>query len=225
MSTALALTVPALLMGLAGSGHCAVMCGSVASAVCGRPKASLAFNIGRVLTYAALGAVAGAIGGTFTLATVALRPLAAIALVGLGLHLAGVTSLFASVERLGAPLWRRIAPLTKRPLPTFALGALWGLVPCGLVYAAVAVAATAGSAAHGALVMLAFGAGTLPLMTLLAALAGPVVGRVTRHAFVRRTAGLFVLLLGVHQASLAFAAVDLDVTGQHAACHGHRGGP
>lgn len=215
--------VPAFLMGLAGSGHCAVMCGGVAAAACGRPKASLGFNLGRIATYTALGAVAGGIAAMSTFFAVALRPLAAIALVGLGLHLAGITNVFSKVEKIGAPVWKRIAPLTKKPLHTAILGALWGFVPCGLVYAALAVAASSGSAILGALSMLAFGVGTLPVMGTIAALAGSVATRFLARPLVRRTAGLFVLLLGIHQTSLAFAGIDLSVTGQgaHAACHQH----
>lgn len=216
-----ALLVPAFLMGLAGSGHCAVMCGGVAAAACGRPKASLTFNLGRIATYAALGAVAGGIAAMSTFFAVALRPLAAIALVGLGLHLAGITNVFSKVEKLGTPVWKRIAPLTKKPLHSTILGALWGFVPCGLVYAALAVAATTGSALYGAVSMLAFGLGTLPVMGTIAALAGSVATRFVARPLVRRTAGLFVLVLGIHQTSLAFAGIDLSVTGQgaHAACH------
>ena len=69
------------------------------------------------------------------------------------------------------------------------LGAIWGFVPCGLVYAALTLAATAGGALGGALTMLAFGAGTLPVMTLIGALAARVAGLLTRP-LVRRIAGI-----------------------------------
>lgn len=217
--------VPALVMGLLGSGHCAVMCGGVAAAACGRPKASLTFNAGRIATYTLLGAVAGAFGALSPLFTVALRPVAAVALVALGLHLAGITNAFTKVEKIGQPLWRRIAPLTKRPLHSVLLGAVWGFVPCGLVYAAVTLAVAAGSALGGALAMFAFGLGTLPVMGTIAAVAGGVVTRFFARPLVRRTAGLFVLVLGLHQTSLAFAAVDLSLAGggaAHACCHGKK---
>jgi len=207
-----ALMIPALIMGVLGSAHCALMCGPVASAVCTKPKPTLAFNAGRILTYASLGAVAGAFGAMVPFFAVALRPIAAIALVLLGLHLAGVSTLFTKLEKLGLPLWRRIAPLTKRPLPTSLLGAVWGFVPCGLVYSALAIAATSGSAVSGALVLLAFGAGTLPVMVTVASLA-----RFAER--VRRPAGVLVLTLGLHQAVLAFAAFDASLTGRPVACH------
>ena len=215
-----ALVVPALLMGLLGAGHCALMCGGVAAAACGRPKASFAFNAGRIATYTALGAVAGAASAMAPLFAIALRPIAAILLVALGLHLAGISSLFTNVERIGMPLWRRLARLTRRPLHTGVLGAIWGFVPCGLVYAALAVAAASGSASGGALTMLAFGLGTLPIMTLVGALAGSVVARLVTRPWARRTAGLFVLALGLHQTWLAFSAVDLSTTGASHRC-GH----
>lgn len=205
------LAFPALVMGLLGSAHCAVMCGPVAASLCTRPKASLAFNAGRILTYVALGVVAGAFGAMVPFFAVALRPIAAIALVALGLHLAGVSSIFTKVERIGLPLWKRLAPLTKKPLHTTLLGAIWGFVPCGLVYTALTVAATSGSALAGALTMLAFGIGTLPAM----AAAMTVARRVLRF---RKIAGVLVLTLGIHQTVLAFASFDPSLTG-HAACH------
>jgi uncharacterized protein len=207
------LVVPALVIGLLGSAHCAIMCGPVAGALCTRPKASVAFNVGRVATYAALGAVAGAFGAMVPFFAVALRPIAAIVLVLLGLHLAGVSTLFTKIEKVGLPLWKHIAPLTKKPLHLSVLGALWGFVPCGLVYAALAMAATSGGALSGAMVMLAFGAGTLPVMLIVATLA-------LRVARFRRPAGILVLALGLHQTVLAFAAFDPSLTGAHGPpCH------
>jgi sulfite exporter TauE/SafE len=213
MSTGL-LVLPAVVMGLLGSAHCAVMCGPVASAICTRPKSSLSFNAGRIVTYAALGAVAGAFGAMAPFFAVALRPIAAILLVGLGLHLAGVSTLFTKVEKLGLPLWKRIAPLTQKPLHTALLGAIWGFVPCGLVYAALSVAAMAGGAAAGALTMLAFGVGTLPVMGAVAAATTAARGMLR----FRKIAGFVVLTLGIHQSVLAFAAFDPSLTGEPA-CH------
>jgi sulfite exporter TauE/SafE len=209
-----ALMIPALVMGVLGSAHCAVMCGPVAGAVCTKPKATFTFNAGRLLTYAGLGAVAGAFGAMVPFFSVALRPLAAVALVLLGLHLAGVSTLFTKVERIGLPVWRRIMPLAKRPLHTSILGALWGVVPCGLVYTALTLAATSGGALSGVLVMLAFGAGTLPVMLTVA-------GAARRVLRFRRVASVLVLTLGAHQTVLAFAAFDPSFTsGGRPTCHG-----
>jgi sulfite exporter TauE/SafE len=208
-------------MGLLGGAHCAVMCGPVASVACRRPAPSLAFNLGRVATYGAFGLLAGSLSPFIGFA---LRPIAAIALVGLGLHLAGVSRVFTVVEKIGGPLWHRLQPLARKPLHPALLGAVWGFVPCGLVYSALALAATSGSTLAGALTMLAFGAGTLPIMTAMGMLAAPF-GRFFGRVFVRRLAGVLVVLIGLHQARLAFAAADLSMLttpSAHACCPGHR---
>ncbi|HEX7953520.1 MAG TPA: sulfite exporter TauE/SafE family protein, partial [Burkholderiales bacterium] len=94
-------------------------------------------------------------------------------LVALGLYLAGVRGPITRLEHLGAGLWRRIQPFSRRFLPVdslpkaAALGTLWGWLPCGLVYTVLFTALLSGSALNGALLMLAFGLGTLP--NLLAA--------------------------------------------------------
>jgi uncharacterized protein len=128
--------------------------------------------------------------------------LANVMLVLVGRYLAGVGRVLVRFEALGAPLWRRLQPLAARALPaetlpeSFVAGALWGWLPCGLVYGALAAAAFAGSPSGGALVMLAFGLGTLP--NLLAA--GLAAGRLRALAARRRVriaAGALVLGFGV----------------------------
>jgi sulfite exporter TauE/SafE len=87
-----------------------------------------------------------------------------VLLIFVGLHLVGVRTPMLWLERLGAPLWRRVQPLAARAFDAnaFAGGMLWGLIPCGLVYGALGGAALAGGPARGALAMAAFGLGTLP---------------------------------------------------------------
>jgi hypothetical protein len=161
----------------------------------------------------------------------ALRVVAAVLLLGLGLHLAGVTSLFSKIEIVGAPLWSRIAPWARRLLPVrssahaLALGAAWGFVPCGLVYAALALALGAGTAPAGALVMLAFGAGTLPVMTLVTTFLGGLARKLTT-GWPRRAAGLVVLVLAGQQIHTLVEQVDFDAAmslgvHQHACCPRH----
>jgi sulfite exporter TauE/SafE len=173
------LIVAAWLTGLAGgSGHCVAMCGGIAATLGMRGRTSgglaqsIAAHLGRVLTYAAIGGAVGGLGAT-TVHVLAgnrglssLRLIAALLILAVGLQLLLGRSLLAPLERLGAGVWRRIAPPFRRGLPprgplgAFALGALWGWLPCGLVYAQLAVAAAAGGAAAGAMLMLAFGLGT-----------------------------------------------------------------
>lgn len=206
-----------LLAGLLGSGHCFGMCGGIAGsfALAGRGGSArppiaglLVVNLGRIATYAALGTVAGAAGAAAVtvlppgVAPWLARGVAAFCFVALALYLAGMPALVAPIERLGGRLWKRVAPafsnlLTRRSLAgRAALGALWGLLPCGLVYTALVVAATAGSPAGGALGMLAFGAGTLPAL-IAAGLASTAIARFARVPWARRAAAVLYLAAAV----------------------------
>jgi sulfite exporter TauE/SafE len=200
------------LIGLLGGTHCIGMCGGIVSALSmGGPSGfvlHLAYNSGRIVSYAAAGAIAGALGGlSLTLSgqlpvRITLYLLANLMLVALGLYLIGITQTLAFTERFGKKLWVHLQPLSKRYLPArtvaqaFPLGLLWGWLPCGLVYSALATALTSGSALHGAGVMLAFGLGTLPNLLL----AGLLAVRLKAYAalpLVRWAAGLLVLGFGV----------------------------
>ena len=124
-------------------------------------------------------------------------------LVALGLYLIGMSGALAFTERAGQMLWRHLQPLTRRFLPVrgpgqaFPLGMLWGWLPCGLVYSALASALTAGSAGRGALMMLAFGLGTLPNL-LLAGLVLARLNEFVRRPVVRTISGLLVLGFGLY---------------------------
>jgi sulfite exporter TauE/SafE len=244
----IAALVPAFVMGLAGGAHCVAMCGGVASAVCGtacargtleRARDSLAYNAGRIATYAAFGALAGAIGAVpssfvpLEVMRLALRLLAAVFLFGLGLHLAGVTRFFGRIEKVGQPLWSRIAPLARRLLPVRSplhaalLGAAWGFVPCGLVYSGVALSLASGSALAGGATMLAFGLGTLPVMTIVTTMLGDVARRLATGPG-RRLAGAVVLVLAAQQAYVVLGTVDIHDAmalgtdpNRHLTCHPH----
>ncbi len=135
-------------------------------------------------------------------------------MLAVGLHLAGLPSVVKALESLGAPLWTRLAPLAKRFLPlrspwhALALGGLWGLMPCGLLYGALALAASAGSPMAGAVTMAAFGIATLPVMLTMSALAQGV-SRWLSRAWVRRTAGGVVLAFGVWSTAGVAAQVGI----------------
>lgn len=178
---------PALfLVGLASGAHCVGMCGGIVTAFSAPqplvPAAALwrrqfAFNAGRISSYAAAGALAGLAGaGAYALGAAPaqqfLQGAASLMLILVGLYLAGLSGAATWLERLGAPLWRRLQPLAARlRAHSFAAGLVWGWLPCGLVYGALATAAAAGSPARGALAMAAFGLGTLPWLLGAGALA------------------------------------------------------
>jgi sulfite exporter TauE/SafE len=200
------------LVGLLGGTHCVGMCGGIVGALSmggpARLPLHLAYNFGRIFSYALAGALVGALGSA-SLALAGQLPLrvtlyvvANLMLIALGFYLMGMTRALAFTERLGQNLWKRIQPLTRRFLPAqsvaqaFPLGMLWGWLPCGLVYSALATALAAGSAEKGALLMLAFGLGTLPNL-LLAGLLLVRLRHLVQLPFVRMASGLLVAGFGV----------------------------
>lgn len=168
----------------------------------------LAYNTGRIVSYVAAGTLAGAVGSAAWFADhvapvqqVALA-LAGGALIAMGLYLLGVLRPLGALESAGRPLWRRLAPLAARVLharhPVQALGAglIWGLIPCGMVYAVLVAAMASGSAADGALLAAAFGAGTLPNLLAIGWAAARSTGWL-RSGWLRRAAGGLILVFGV----------------------------
>lgn len=235
----------AFLMGLFGGAHCVAMCGGVVGVLCGAAPRSetarlrqapywLAYNAGRVGAYSLLGLLFGSLGTLSTGAVpldavrLGLRALAAVCMLAVGLHLAGLPSMVKLLESVGTPLWRKLAPLTARLLPlrtpwhALAVGGLWGLMPCGLLYGALALAASAETASLGAGTMLAFGLGTLPVMLTVSALAGNVARFVAR-AWVRKVAGAVVLAFGLWSSAGVAAQTGVGASlglghGHHACC-------
>lgn len=221
----LGLAGAAFVLGLFGSVHCVAMCGGLASVLSAGARGNLrkgerpaprwpillAFHGGRIGTYAVLGAIVAALtlfavqSTALHTAQAALRALSGVLLVGVGLYLAGMFPGFAMIERVGAPLWKALRPLSSRLLPVhdartaILLGAVWGFVPCGMVYTALALGATSGGPAQGAMVMAAFGLGTTPALVSLGAIAARVADgmRVKAGAMLRRVAGVLVASLGV----------------------------
>jgi sulfite exporter TauE/SafE len=202
------------LTGLLGGAHCVSMCGGIVTAMSLQGGQSqpfrfhLAYNTGRIASYLLAGSLAGLLGsGAFLSAHLlpvekGLFIVAQLMIILLGLYLAGFSQGVRVIERAGAGLWRRVQPLLGKVLPVrssaqaLAAGALWGWLPCGMVYSVLIVALASGSAAHGALLMLAFALGTLPNL-LLMGWAADSLRSFTRHLWVRRAAGLIVVGLGV----------------------------
>lgn len=198
--------LPALLMGLAGAGHCLMMCGGIAAAAAGTANhwQVIIYNIGRVTSYAIAGAlIATAFGSLADLSQyglIALRIFAAFVLVAFGLYLGQWWFGLRHIERLGLPLWRKLQPLATRlrqgtvTTPSlFLAGMLWGWLPCGLVYSALSWAAVSGSASSGALYMALFGIGTLPAMVGFGWLSRSVQQLLQSHGFRKLMGGLMIL--------------------------------
>ncbi|MGE0081668.1 MAG: sulfite exporter TauE/SafE family protein [Thiohalomonadaceae bacterium] len=220
----------ALVVGFSGGVHCVGMCGGIVGAlsfgvpdaVRGRPLRFLpyllAYNGGRVLSYTLAGALVGGLGllaANLILlhrGQLALQVIAALFMIALGLYLGGWWSGLARVEQAGKGVWRHVEPLGRRlvpvrdPLRAFALGLVWGWLPCGLVYSVLVWALSAGGPAQGALLLLGFGLGTLPNLFAMGLLASRMAA-FTRKPWVRRTAGLLVIAFGLVEAYRALAAV------------------
>ncbi len=181
--------------------------GGVPAAVADSGARVLAFNAGRIGSYMAAGGFAGLVGSVPALINVAAVQTAAywlanLMLVALGLTLMNAWHGLTRIEAIGRIGWRRVQPLMRRllpvqtPLQALALGALWGWVPCGMVYSVLMTALLTGSATQGALVMLAFGLGTLPLLFTMG-VAGTSVQPWLQRRSVRTAAGLLVLAFGL----------------------------
>jgi sulfite exporter TauE/SafE len=203
----------ALILGLLGAGHCLGMCGGLMGALTlaipkeqrsRRFRLLLAYNLGRVLSYATAGLLTGLAGWAVANSPAAtlMRVIAALLLIAMGLYLAGWWSGLTRVEGFGRGLWRHIQPVASRLLPVSSLpramllGALWGWLPCGLVYSTLLWAASQGNAVDSALLMLAFGIGTWPIL-LATGLAAKHTTALLRKRGVRMASGLLVILFGL----------------------------
>lgn len=198
----------AFIMGLAGSGHCLAMCGGLAGAMGYNqsPLRLLMYNLGRISSYLIAGALVGSAVFVATQFNQSLliwvRFGAGLMMILLALYLTRVWMLLSFLEKAGAILWRQLQPLTRQfppnaPTPKlFLAGMLWGWLPCGLVYSALAWAALSGNHVNGALTMLAFGLGTLPSM-LIFGLFSRTLSNVVRSTSFRWIAGGMMLVYGV----------------------------
>lgn len=198
----------ALLMGLAGSGHCLAMCGGLAGAMGlhQSPLRLLIYNLGRISSYMLAGALVGgaalAVADIHHQGLIVVRFLAGLMMILLALYLTRVWMVLSVLEKAGAILWRRLQPLSRQfppnsPTPRLWIaGMIWGWLPCGLVYSALSWAALSGHPANGALTMLAFGLGTLPSM-LLFGVFSRTLAKVVRSAGFRWVAGGILAVYGI----------------------------
>ncbi len=213
----------AFLMGLFSSFHCLGMCGSIIGTLTlslGREIRAhkrtltpfvLSYNLGRILSYSLAGLIAGSLKYVLELPLGEgqghriLQILAAAIMAGAGFYLAGWFPRFAYLERIGARLWRKVEPIGRHLIPVtnlsqaFLFGMIWGWLPCGLVYTALALAATSGDPGRGALTMAAFGGGTLPAVMGV----GIMTNWMTKLARMRRfrqLAGFVLILLALMSA-------------------------
>lgn len=210
----------AFIMGVFSSMHCVGMCGSIVGTLslsldksirANKLRLSrfvLNYNIGRVTSYSIAGLIGGILEHVLTLPFGSgeghriLQLLSACFMAGAGLYITGWFPRFAYIEKPGRFFWRHLEPLGRRLIPVrnlpqaFVFGMIWGWLPCGLVYAAVAIAATTGDVVRSTLTMLAFGIGTLPAVMGLGIMTS-MVARLSRMRRFRQIAGISLLILAV----------------------------
>lgn len=196
------------------------MCGGIVGALnAGLPEAEqrslprqvahhLSYNFGRISSYIVAGTLAGFIGSQAErLAIGDILPIggliAGLFMIALGFYLAGWWRAVSGLEDLGRYLWKYIQPLGKRflpvrnPLHAFGLGLVWGWLPCGLVYSALALSMISASPERGAWLMFGFGVGTLPMLLVMGK-ASAHIGKIVRSPMMRQVAGVSVILFGVY---------------------------
>jgi len=205
------------LLGFFGGTHCIAMCGGLSTAFAlqlpphiKRPWLIILLNLGRLTSYTLIGTLMGALSqlGSTLAHTHALQlilaALANLLLLFTGLYLANILAWAAKIEHIGRPVWQRLNPLLNKLLPIqslpacFGVGMLWGWLPCGMVYSASLYALGSGKAADGALMMLAFGLGTLPNLLAMGLFANQLKS-LLQHPRFRLAAGLSVSLWAAWQ--------------------------
>jgi len=208
--------IVAFSAGLFGTTHCALMCGGIVSLlVSNTTKKShlervlilLTYNLGRITSYSLAGAIMGGLSALlvhwFPLQFIIqlLTLMAGVFMILLGLYLTQWWQILTSIERLGRIIWSQIEPYAQKLMPVqnssqaFIAGMLWGWLPCGLVYAVLASAVASASVLKGALIMFAFGLGTLPALLLMGTFIGAIAHLAQNHR-IRLVSGMIMITFG-----------------------------
>ncbi|SEM09062.1 sulfite exporter TauE/SafE family protein [Halomonas caseinilytica] len=221
----------AFVFGLLGGAHCIGMCGGIMSALTFAVPPSmrqptrlagllLGYNLGRITSYMCAGGLIALLGTMIEIAPgarLALQVLAAVMLILMALYIANWWKGLLRLEALGRHLWRHLEPMGKRLMPVVklpqavALGAVWGWLPCGLVYSMLAWSLATADPIQGILLMGAFGLGTLPAL-LATGLVARQLGALIRHPATRTLAALAIIAFALWQlwGVLSMGTMDHD---------------
>lgn len=210
----------AFAMGLFSSMHCIGMCGSIIGTLTLSLSPDirnnktlllpfvLNYNLGRITSYTIAGALAGIVGALMVMPFGGvhghriLQLLSALVMMSAGLYIAGWFPRFAYIEKIGTRFWKKIEPFGRKLIPVknhthaYLFGMVWGWLPCGLVYSALALASTAGDISKSALLMLAFGVGTLPAVMGVGIMTN-ILTRLSRTQRFKQIVGLFMIALAL----------------------------
>jgi hypothetical protein len=214
--------IGAFVVGLMGAGHCIGMCGGISAVISMNSSKDdtprwtyiLLYNMGRIMSYSTFGFIIGGLfvsiastSGSYS-ALVYLRIFAGLLMCLLALYIANWWKGLVYIEVIGKKLWQYISPLTKPLLPlktpyhAIPFGFLWGWLPCGLVYSTLSWAAVSGGALNGALVMFAFGLGTLPAMFLVG-IGAHTFHTLINHKLTKSISAILLLIYGIHTVYIA----------------------
>lgn len=207
-------------MGLFSALHCLGMCGSIIGSLTLSLRREIrenkrllvpfvfSYNLGRIVSYSLAGLLAGLAEHVLSMPLGEghghriLQILSALVMAGAGLHIAGWFPRFAYIEKAGGVVWRRIEPYGRRLVPVdtlpkaFVFGMIWGWLPCGLVYAALALSATTGDVVRSTFTMFAFGLGTMPAVMGVGIMTSWMVRLSTMKKF-RQVTGITLIALGL----------------------------
>lgn len=210
----------AFVMGVFSSLHCIGMCGSIIGTLTLSLKPEIRkhkktlltyvfnYNAGRIVSYTLAGLIVGfaeaILSAPFGLqhGHRLLQLFSALIMIGAGLYIAGWFPRFAYIEKGGVFIWKKLEPFGRKLIPVksrihaFLFGMIWGWLPCGLVYAALALAASTGDAQRSAFTMLAFGLGTLPSIVGLGIMTD-ILTELSRNERFKQLVGLMLVLLAI----------------------------
>jgi sulfite exporter TauE/SafE/copper chaperone CopZ len=208
------------VIGLLTSVHCVAMCGGINLSQCipkteGSPvRASVLYNVGRVASYTVVGGIVGAIGGVITFSGAfkgVVQLLAGIFMVIMGVNMLGIFPWLRKLQpRLPKALSGKISRESGRSTSPFFVGLLNGLMPCGPLQAMQLYALSTGSPLAGALSMLLFSLGTVPLMFGLGALSSLLSKRFTRKVMTAGAVLVTVLGLTMFSQGASLSGLSLD---------------
>jgi sulfite exporter TauE/SafE len=186
---------------------------SPCSAQTSRLNLVLFYHVGRIASYCLIGAIVGFTGSiaakNIGFPVAGLRVVAAVFLILLGLYIGQWLLWLNRIEALGKGLWRYLSPMAKRVIPVdnskkaLGLGALWGWLPCGLVYSTLTWALASGSSLTGAAIMLFFGLGTLPALVALS-LGIDSIKKLLINSSFRKTMAISLIAYGIYSLLVAY---------------------
>jgi len=171
------------------------------------------YNLGRIASYSFIGGIVGFTGSiaakNIGMPLAGLRMFSAVFVILLGLYLGQWLMWLSRIEALGKKLWQFISPFANKAIPVdspikaLSLGAIWGWLPCGLIYSTLTWALASGDMITGASIMFFFGVGTLPALLTLSIGFSSIKNSLVKPAL-RKTMALVLISFGIYSFIVAY---------------------